>query len=558
MAEDLHHQLSDFESSIDSLLPNMDAVAEFRCPAAPVDWTHADRAVAKSLSENPAPFTLPPASGARGVVFRTGSTWKNGRRLIALSVFFGYLACVTGIGSADEFWEYSPYRVLVMMVVKNSPGMQMQTASALRSYLEDRCAVTAGPVWQVTLSEEQPSAAWLGDRPPDLVGESFPPAWSVYDKILFLHVDLEWNGARITAREFDVATRQFGSRIHRTTRQPSHVPRVVFRTFCEAFLPLAQFRIDQEDEDLVHLSFKGQELKAAADDFRLFEPGGVLIPIFRRNDREGRPRPDGIQQVPWTYLAMNPKVEGKSLQARIFSATKRPFGLRRRGRIEQYAITARLTSEATELHLVSQVDPTQPVAGCSILERAASEPAPDTQAAEGKDPKNAYQLLGVSDRDGMFRLDRSKDPIRTVWIKSGQLLLAKLPVVPGLQPVMEVPLPEDEARLRAEGKLTALRNNLIDLVTRRSILIVRIRTRLDAGDIDGAKRLFEQLDDLPRRLEFHRDIEQQEQLAKSNDPQTQRRIDGLFTRTKAVLGSFLDPRELTRLQDDINAASRKQ
>ena len=467
-------------------------------------------------------------------------------------LLFAWSACCAGVASADEFWELTPYRIRVLLDVDVWPGTEPRLATEVASYLIDRCAATAGPIWQIELGAERPESAWFGAEPPDLTGDAFPPAWAEYDKLLLVRVDRQSDVSRVTAREFDVATRRFGTRIERSTRQRRYVPQTVYATFRAAFSPIAQFRVDREDEEHVLLSFKGQGLAAAVDDFRLYATGDVLVPIFRRNDREGRPRPDGIQQVPWTYLVVEPQADDSPLLAKIFSGTKRPFGVRRRGRIEQFALAAQLETDATVLHLTGRIDPTQPMAGCRVFERE------NLNANKEENGKSEFRLLGVSDRAGTLRVEPADTPVRMVWIKSGKLLLAKLPVVPGLRPTMQVPLPEDEIRLETEGKLTALRNNLIDLVARRSILIVRIRTRLDAGDIDEAQRLFARLDDLPRRPEFRREIDQLEQVAKSDDPQTQRRITGLFTRTKAVLGSFLDSRELTRLQDKINAAKRAE
>ena len=56
--------------------------------------------------------------------------------------------------------------------------------------------------------------------------------------------------------------------------------------------------------------------------------------------------------------------------------------------------------------------------------------------------------------------------------------MAKVPVVPGAKPFVEVPIADDTARLRAQAALTSLSEQLVDTVAMRNILIARVRDRL--------------------------------------------------------------------------------
>ena len=72
-------------------------------------------------------------------------------------------------------------------------------------------------------------------------------------------------------------------------------------------------------------------------------------------------------------------------------------------------------------------------------------------------------------------------------IKHGGQLLAKLPVVPGAERRINVPLPDDEARLVAEARLAAVREDLIDVVARRNILMARTRQKIEKKDFAAAQ-----------------------------------------------------------------------
>ena len=84
--------------------------------------------------------------------------------------------------------------------------------------------------------------------------------------------------------------------------------------------------------------------------------------------------------------------------------------------------------------------------------------------------------------------------------------------------------------------------------------MANIQQQIDGGELQKAARLLDQLDALPGRAQFNRELTIQEQLHRSADPQTQRRIDKLFSDTRAVLGFFLDSRAVNELRNELHAA----
>ena len=113
--------------------------------------------------------------------------------------------------------------------------------------------------------------------------------------------------------------------------------------------------------------------------------------------------------------------------------------------------------------------PDQPLVGYEVYSR----PPEDEQSTE---------LIGRTDWRGELWIERdARQPIQLLFVRNGQQLLGKLPLVPGDQPLLVAPLRDDELRLEAEGFLLGVQENLVDLVARREVLAVRIRREIEAG-----------------------------------------------------------------------------
>jgi hypothetical protein len=113
-------------------------------------------------------------------------------------------------------------------------------------------------------------------------------------------------------------------------------------------------------------------------------------------------------------------------------------------------------------------------------------------------------------------------------------------------------------RLAAEARLAALREELVDVVVRRNILMARARQKIKDSDFPAAQTLLRAIDDLPGRSQFNLTLNTAARLLRSDDPQIQRRIDQLFQATQTVLTQYLDARPISELNEEFRAAQRKQ
>ncbi len=453
------------------------------------------------------------------------------------------LAAPTGIGATvDRYWEVSPYRVQVLLRYDVSSVWQSRLESQLPEYLRQRVQVAYGPLWKLFVDQaddDLPSGTegQLIDLPDDQLAATRRD----FDKLIAVAIVEGPLGYDVAAQEYDCLLETWGPVRGGETRDGAAIRELVFAMVQQAFTPMATFRVVREAPDQVELQFRGGNLsRAAASQPLVVDEGQVFRPILRRVDRDGQPVENGIQQVPWTYFLTNAS-DGESLTASIVSHTASPLGIRQRGRVDQIAAMVRPGDSDTRLRLHARDDEGQPLAGFQVYQR-------DVDAED-------QTYIGKTSDDGTIRIAGGKTPIQIVFVQSGGQWIAKIPVVPTADGLVQAPLVDDRKRLEAEAKLVGIREELIDLVARRSILAARTRAKIKANDLKAANNLVRELEGMPTATEFEQQrIRQQERLIESDDPRIQQRIEKLFNDTRDVLAEFLPPGLVQELKRDIAAA----
>lgn len=446
--------------------------------------------------------------------------------------------------SAELSTETVPFRVRLEVRVEAKHGMRQYLERAVARELPNRLEAAIGPLSRVDLALV-PSFPLLdashgvGPQPASTAGEQVVQ----YDKVLHVNVKESYESFRVFAQDYDVRARYLCPPVRREGRQRAHVVDVAIDALLQGFSPVAEFQ--QIPEDSEHVLIKERRVPpatGAAHALRLSE-GDVLIPVLRREAPAGQAPLVETQVVPWTVLVVE-ELEDAERRCRVVGSSRHPLGVRRRGRIEQLAVAVRPTPAPVTLHLVTQVEPRRPLPGCGVFIRnvgdAKSEPT---------------TRVGVTDQAGRIEIPPGEGPLQVAWIKSGGLLLGKLPLVFGLHDSIDVPLAEDPARIQAEADLTAVRTELVDLVARRNILLARSRAALKGGDLALARRLADQLDKLPTRAQFNQRIDSVVRTTRSQDRLTQSRIERLVEETRSVLGQYLDPRQVGELRNQIIEAA---
>jgi len=458
-------------------------------------------------------------------------------------LFLGLLAHTTS--AADQkYWELSPYRIKLHVAVDDSQRPQPKLATQLTQALQQQIRATLYPLWSTEIQlvegpQKQQQLLQLRQWSDPLNEKSLLGC----DKQLFLNVVSSALGTVLESREFDCSTLRWGAVQRRQVRQEILLPSQCFAILCETFSPLATIRPIPDSSTEILLRFRGSELPQQTDLSFLTPPGEAYQPLMVRTNSSGEVKTDSIREIPWTYLTLDQKKED-GWHGQVHTGTRRPFGVRRRARVEHLALALRNPVGPTRVRFYARHDSTQGLSGYEIFRR-------EPQATES-------QPLGLTDTTGAVEILASESKVSLLFLRSEGQLLAKVPIVPGAKRLIEVPIADDTARLRAQASLTSLTEQLIDTVAQRNILMARVRDRLQNGQIDQAQELFTTLDSLPGRAQFDQKISSAEnrKLNQSTDPKVQSRIESLFANTRKLLGRFLSTKQISKLQGELNAARR--
>lgn len=440
---------------------------------------------------------------------------------VALTLAIALLAASSA--TADALWDSRPYVVDVAIQVEDHCLNPAESAQ-LRRALVEKTSLRVGLFWETAFVDG-------GD----------PPRPEV-DKHFELTISLEGGAFVLGAIEHDTALGHQGPVLRVVAPTSAGLAEGAYQAILGAFRPLARVQRDPEADGRVNLSYRAERLAPTAS-MALAKPEELMLPFRRKRARDGST--DAAERVRWTYLLSEgptDQAEGSTATpgARIVSHTRRPFGIRASGRVEYLAITAPSQgSTPTVLRLHAQGDDATPLPGYEVL--------------IGKPGSADLRPMGFSNEDG--RVTLPADPgVIMAHIKCGTLVVASLPVAGGRIGEIAIPLVDERSRLRAELEVTSLREELIDTVARRKILGERIRRLVAADQIDTAKRLLGQIEELPGRTQFTRRLDAAQRGAKTTHPLAQARLDRLFDKTKAVLNSALDPRETRDLSIAIDRA----
>lgn len=132
--------------------------------------------------------------------------------------------------------------------------------------------------------------------------------------------------------------------------------------------------------------------------------------------------------------------------------------------------------------------------GDQATDQGGADPAVAAAAADEAAIEAATQATKNRER-APTRTMQIKLPLYLYYVKNGETLLARLPVITGYRELEKADLPDDRRRLQAEAFLKGLQGEVLDLVVRRKILDARIKKKIEDGKKDEA---FALLDDLKK------------------------------------------------------------
>ncbi len=150
-------------------------------------------------------------------------------------------------------------------------------------------------------------------------------------------------------------------------------------------------------------------------------------------------------------------------------------------------------------------------------------------------------------------------PLFLYYVRNGDTVLARLPILVGLNEKEVAELPDDSRRLEAESFLRGLQGEIVDAVARRQMLAMRIQARVKEGKGEDARKL---LDELKRVATYDRlaktlESVQRKVLATDRPPipfATQKRIDTMFDTTRQMMQKYLPDALILQMESLVEGA----
>ena len=496
-----------------------------------------------------------------------GRVWLPLRSVRWCLLVCGLLLC-TSVAVGQETWEYSPYRIAVWLSFDQCADFTPELQAHVQKRLQQQSAVVAGATWRLEFLQPPEALRYeahaaLDKVDTDLVVETELELLDTYDKLMLVTVHRNFTDIEVRARELDCRTRFWGPTRQQTLRQMRMLPRYVFATMKDAFAPVT--RIDFVEDLLAVVRVRAAGLIFENEPPVKVSTGDVLIPVVRRNGRSGQPLKAGIEVLPWTYLMAIQK-NGYELDCMIHSGLRTALRGRTSTRTQRYALGVRLQGDETELQLVTPPgpddEPPKYLTGYDVYSKdpVVEFPADDEPKTQKK--KELPPKMGRSDWRGVVKVPKGDLPLRILYVKNGEQLLARLPMVPGLYPLESSQVRDDDKRLRAETYNREIQSNILSLEVKRQIMAARIRKRIEEGKLDGedgAEAVLAELREIPDRSgllirleEYRQKVIEDSQVYQ--DARKNAKISRLFNKTKDILARFLDPNLVNVLQAEITAA----
>ncbi len=434
------------------------------------------------------------------------------RFALFVSVFFSGALSVDPVLADIGPFTARPYRVLIQVAAENPESLRAAFAESVVS----RCEIRSRGLWRVEM-------AWLPPTLAQTVAESYlapPESWEAFDKVFLVsYLDEQV----MTVQEFDVTTRRLGEKTQNGVEHPAKWGDILEFALFRQFSPLT--RLDKASSDQADFLLRGVDILTFGGSEPLENPDlvlhsdGVLLPIVRTEDAQGRCL--AVTPVPWTALTVKDiDLPSRLVRCRIESGLRGSLSSRRRGNTAIYGLSVPAPQRATTLQFLTRQGAAMP-RGLGVYDIFEAVPG-----------ETALRRIGRSDLDGRFILEPDPlRPVRICYVKSGNALLARLPVVRGLDEILTVPVPDDPVRLRAEAALIGLQEEFIDTQARREILTLRLEKTKNDKAAQAVRLELAKLKDRPR---FLTDLEQAQLRFRSDDSAVQRRIDRMFRETKKV------------------------
>lgn len=353
-----------------------------------------------------------------------------------------------------------------------------------------------------------------------------------FDKIFIVRLQTKIAPATVDVVELDTLMQYFGDVVHHEMVSVNDVAMSVGIAVRDAFSPVV--RIDDAGKTNAKGLVRAAGLALDPDSPIHLRVGEVLVPLVRKDDRNGRPLTLG--PLDFAYLYVTKELE-HGVDMDFYSGRMTTLQGRKNNRTHRMAIRLKPRRDSTmlRLHAKGQVD--EPLIGYELY---------------GKElDSTEMTFVGRTDWNGKLQIDKIDRPLRLLYVKNGGAVLARLPIIPGHHEMVVADIAGDDMRLQAEAYIRGVQNAIVDLVAIRELFKARINMRMKEGKIKEADELLETLRNEPSSEKIANDMGVKQTMflkAIGRNPNQQRKVDEMFSETRELLSKQINPRIINELE----------
>ena len=379
------------------------------------------------------------------------------------------------------------------------------------------------------------------------------------DKIYATSLRYENGVYELGVAEFDTNARVRVLTAKRSFRNLETLPAQIFSCLKEVFSPIAQVDYNGvTDGKTARIKIRAAAMVAdvEAGSPIMMQKGDVLRPVVRKNDRSTQaPEYDGVIEVTWTYMYINDLTvqededlgvlrtngNGKGQVISTFTMLRNPIAARRNTLQEKYGLLVRPVQESSLLKIVANDRENYTLQGYNVY---AKSPKIDPEA-EGDAPT---LLIGQTDWRGAIEVtqdifqNQGTTKLVVIYVRNGQQVLARLPIVPGYRALEEVKLPNDDYRLQYEAFFVGFQNSILDYTVQQAVYKIRIEHHINKEEEEKARKLLKELSKVPSAVALN-DVLSKREASLQDDPNidanTKRKIEGMFEKTRKLINEYL-------------------
>jgi len=384
--------------------------------------------------------------------------------------------------------------------------------------------------------------------------------------------------------EFDTNARVRVLAASRKFRNLAMLSSQIFSCLQEVFSPISRIQYNgMTDGKTANIEMRSVGLVSDVNQGSpiLLQKGDVLRPVVRKNDRNtNAPAYEGVIEVIWTYMFVNEVIthHEESLNADRSNGTARgevistytmlrnPLAARRNTAQQKYGLLVRPTSNSSLLKITAMGRDDYTLQGYNVFAKS-----PKIDLDDESDTPTIR--LGQTDWRGGIEIDQDifagqgKTKLVVIYVKNGQRVLARLPIVPGYRPVETASLPNDDYRLQFEAFFVGLQNSVLDYTIQRKVYEIRIKHHVEKNEEKDARELLVELKKVPGLEDLDQILATKEAGLQDNpliDSTIRPQIDRMFLQTRELIAEFLKGNlllEMTKLvngkfgEPDLNASS---